>query len=284
MIVARSEGRAGNQLFVVSALLKLKGQREKLILHLFDDFHSLLEADSPEIRHLRFPHAPKLRWWYLLESALRTLAAFRITKTVHLSDDGGRLEFSQGLLPVALFVGGFCQDERLLDVERIRQFWRTKSKAETTWLASLKLTPETLGGGTTCFVHVRRGDYLQWPSADFPAALEKEWYATQMDKVRKQSIAPVRFLMFSDDPAFCQVAFANTRDIVLIDAPSELSFLAMSHCQAGILSASTFSWWAAKLAATDQPGPFIAPRYWFGWRRREWIGSPTADEGFLEWA
>jgi hypothetical protein len=136
----------------------------------------------------------------------------------------------------------------------------------------------------TCFVHVRRGDYLHWPSPDFPAALEADWYASQMEEVRKQSIAPVRFLMFSDDPDFCQVTFANTPDIVLIDAPSDFSFLAMSHCQAGILSASTFSRWVAKLAAADQPGPCIAPRYWYGWRRREWIGSPTPEEGFLEWA
>jgi hypothetical protein len=284
MIIARSEGRAGNQLFVVSALLKLKSQREKLVLLFFDDFHSLLEPRSPEICHLRFPRALKLDRWLLTAKVLRTLAAFRITKTVHLSDGGDRLEFSRGLLPVALFVDLYCQDERLLDIERIGQFWRAKSEAENTWLASLKLTSETLGDGISCFVHVRRGDYLHWPSPDFPAALDADWYASQMDKVRKQSIARVRFLMFSDDPAFCQVAFANIPDIVLIDAPSDLSFLAMSHCQAGILSASTFSWWAARLAAADQPGPFIAPRYWFGWRRREWIGSPTADEGFLEWA
>jgi hypothetical protein len=284
MIIARSAGRAGNQLFVVSALLKLKSKREKLVLLSFDDFHSLLEPRSREIRRLRFPRALRLDWWLLTKRVLRTLAAFRITKMVQLSDGGDRLQFSRGLLPVALFVGQYCQDERLLEMERIRQFWRAKSEAESTWLASLKLTPETLGGSFSCFVHVRRGDYLETPSPEFPLALDADWYASQMDKVRKQSTTPVRFLMFSDDLDFCQVAFANRPDIVFVDAPSGLSFLAMSHCQAGILSASTFSWWAAKLAEASQPGPFIAPRYWFGWRSKEWSGSPTPEEGFVEWA
>lgn len=284
MIIARSEGRAGNQLFVVSALLKIKGEREKLLLHLFDDFDSLLDASSPDIQHLRFPRFPRVRWWYLLESALRVLARLRITKIVHLSKGGDRLEFSRALLPIALFDGGFCQDERLLDTKTIREFWQQKTVSEVPWLAGLKLTPETSDGGVSCFVHVRRGDYLFWPSPDFPAALEAEWYLSQMDKVRKRANTRVRFLVFSDDPDFCQNAFADVPDIAIVDARSDLSFLAMSHCHAGILSASTFSWWAAKLAAVDKPGPFIAPRYWFGSRRKEWMGSPTPIDGFLEWA
>lgn len=284
MIIAKSEGRAGNQLFVVAALLKIKKTREKLVLHRFDDFDSVLSPRTPEILNLRFPPAPRLRWWFLMESALRALAALRITRTVSLADGGGRLEMSRGLLPVALFDGGFCQDERLIDTITIGKFWREKTEAESAWLSSLKLTPETLEGRVSCFVHVRRGDYLHWPSPDFPAALDTEWYVEQMETIRERFGKPVRFLVFSDDLDFCRVAFKDVSDVSIVDAPSDYSFLAMSHCHAGILSASTFSWWAAKIASTDQAGPFIAPRYWFGARRKQWIGSPTPLDGFLEWA
>jgi hypothetical protein len=284
MIIAKSEGRAGNQLFVVAALLKLKRARERLVLHRFDDFDSLMAASSPEIRHLRFPRVPRVRWWFLLESTLRTLAAFRITRTVRMADGGDQLEMSRGLVPLALFDAGFCQDERLVDTAQIREFWRTKTEVENAWLSSLNLTPETLEGRMSCFVHVRRGDYLYWPSPEFPAALDADWYRTQMLKAKARSDIPVRFLIFSDDPDFCRNAFGDDPDIVIVDAPSDLSFLAMSRCQAGILSASTFSWWAAKLASVDQPGPFIAPRYWFGSGTKQWLGSPTPVDGFLEWA
>jgi hypothetical protein len=299
MIIARSQGRAGNQLFVVSALLRVKGERERLVLHGFDAFDCLLEASSPEIRYVRFPRVPGLRHsglagrvvgaldrsnWNLLESVLKFLSRLHITKIVSLSKNGDRLEFSRGLLPIALFDGGYCQDEKLLDLEEIRKFWKIKTEAESAWLAGFKLTPETLEGGFSCFVHVRRTDYLHWPSPDFPAALDPEWFLEQMAKVRKRVDTPVRFLVFSDDPNFCRNAFSDVPEVVIVDDRVDLSFLAMSHCQAGILSASTFSWWAAKLAAVDQPGPFIAPRYWFGSRRKQWVDSPTPVDGFLEWA
>lgn len=284
MIIAKSEGRAGNQLFVVAALLKLKRAREKLVLHRFDDFDSLLSPRTPEILNLRFPPAPRLRWWFLLESTLRALAVLRITRTVFLADSGDRLEMSRGLLPIALFDGGFCQDERLIDTTTVRKFWLEKTEAESAWLSSLDLTPETFDDQVSCFVHVRRGDYLHWPSPDFPAALDSEWYVEQMTTIRERLGQPVKFLVFSDDPDFCRVAFNDISDVSIVDAPSDYSFLAMSHCHAGILSASTFSWWAARLASIDQPGPFIAPRYWFGARKKEWVGSPTPLDGFLDWA
>ena len=40
----------------------------------------------------------------------------------------------------------------------------------------------------------------------------------------------------------------------------------MKNCDGGILSPSTFSWWAAYLSSKKK---FWAPKYWHGHRRKE---------------
>ena len=35
------------------------------------------------------------------------------------------------------------------------------------------------------FIHIRRGDYLIWPSRNFPAAIEVGWYLDQIEYLRK---------------------------------------------------------------------------------------------------
>jgi hypothetical protein len=283
MIIAKGLGRAGNQLFVVAALLKLAKPHERLVLYGFEPFKALLGVNSDKVVYAEFPARPRLRWWYWIESVLRLASLFRLTKIVSGGQDGQPLEVSKGLLPITLFDGGYCQDEHLVDLDQVTAFWRQKCEAEQTWLAGLNLGPHDSFESISCFVHVRRGDYLHWPSPEFPAALEADWYLTQIDKVRKRSQTPVKFLLFTDDYDYCRNIFGSIHDLEIVEAPPDLAFLAMSRCDAGILSASSFSWWAARLAATEKRGPFIGPTYWCGWRKQEWMGPPGSVNKFLEW-
>ena len=60
--------------------------------------------------------------------------------------------------------------------------------------------------------------------------------------------AQVRFLVFSDDLAWCRETFANTPNLCFSDAPSPVVDLcAMSLCDHNIIANSSFSFWGAFL-------------------------------------
>ena len=60
------------------------------------------------------------------------------------------------------------------------------------------------------------------------------------------------------------------------------SFGVMVLARHGILSASTFSWWGARLAHDrNGGGTFIAPLYWMGFRGKTWFPSEDIRSDFL---
>lgn len=131
----------------------------------------------------------------------------------------------------------------------------------------------TAPGRTPVFVHLRRGDYLHFPSAEAPAALTREWSLAALDAIRRQ-LPAARWVVCSDDMAHVREWFAG--DDAVFCERGELGDLAvMSLCHAGLLSPSSFSWWAAwlarqRLAERGETGLFVAPRYWCGHRLGRW--------------
>ena len=132
------------------------------------------------------------------------------------------------------------------------------------------------------FVHVRRGDYLSWPSEEYPAALPASWYTNHIQRLSRK-FPHSRFLVFSDDTEYCREAFSDLPQTTIVEAPVKESFFAMSQCDGGILSASSLSWWAAFISKESHAGPFIAPEYWIGWPESSWENSDVRDSSFLEW-
>lgn len=120
------------------------------------------------------------------------------------------------------------------------------------------------------FVHIRRGDYKIWPSEDSPAILPIEWYLRAMDQLRAEIKSP-RFLIFSDDHEYVKGRLDGINDVTVVRESIYVDFLIMSLCEHGILSASSFSWWAGYFAhKKNSKGKFIGPRYWVGHRKEEW--------------
>jgi hypothetical protein len=141
------------------------------------------------------------------------------------------------------------------------------------------------------FVHIRRGDYKTWPSEDSPAILPIEWYLRAMNRLRAEIKSP-RFLIFSDDHSYVSAQFNGINDVTIIGESIYVDFLIMSQCEHGILSASSFSWWAGYFAhKKNLKGKFIGPRYWVGHRKKEWypphfkfdwIDYPSTNSPFIE--
>lgn len=115
----------------------------------------------------------------------------------------------------------------------------------------------------SAFLHIRRGDYMQYSDAFFTLTLQYYYLCVNMVKhsmpfikriyVLSDDIDWVKRQPFFKDPFFC-----------LIEEMDELLNLAiMAQCKAGAICAnSTFSWWGAFLGAHEHRMPVFIPKQW----------------------
>lgn len=121
------------------------------------------------------------------------------------------------------------------------------------------------------FVHVRRRDYLFWPSKEFPAALDFEWYEQAMLLIEKKLDSPI-FIIMGDDHDFISYNFKESSSLFFSKNNLDIDLSLMSLCSSGILSASSFSWWGAYYSRSNKNknGLFIGPNFWGGYKKKTW--------------
>ena len=133
---------------------------------------------------------------------------------------------------------------------------------------------ESLLQAEVASVHVRRGDYLSLPG--FGAENYENYLIRAMNLVAGERSA-IRFLIFSDDIAWCQSSQIFKSRCDFYDAPAHrhpmLDLYIMSRCSHHIISNSSYSWWAAWLG--DQPGKrVVAPSTWI-------LGADSRKSGII---
>ena len=109
-------------------------------------------------------------------------------------------------------------------------------------------------------IHVRRGDYLQFPDVFYS---QHENYYRSSIHTMNQLKPGCRYILFSDDIEWCkQQPFF--RDLTFCEEKDELITLAlMARCHGGFICAnSSFSWWGAFLGAHSVRSPCIVPYQW----------------------
>jgi hypothetical protein len=109
------------------------------------------------------------------------------------------------------------------------------------------------------FIHIRRGDYLNYPDRHPITTLS--YYQHAMNELKEVSV----FYVFSDDIEWVQQQpLFQSNKVVCVHSTDELYTLAfMSKCQAGAICAnSSFSWWGAFLGAYEKRKPVFVPRDW----------------------
>jgi hypothetical protein len=115
------------------------------------------------------------------------------------------------------------------------------------------MDPETseiarkIEGENSVSIHVRRGDFLQYPNF---AVCTPDYYDQAVTRARDELSSPT-FWIFSDDIPWCRAHFPGT-EFRFVDLPESqrnplndmrLMSLASHH----IISNSSYSWWAAWL-------------------------------------
>jgi hypothetical protein len=98
-------------------------------------------------------------------------------------------------------------------------------------------------------VHVRCGDY----GSDYHPICSREYYREAF------ALVPGPYIIFSDDPM--KATKIVHRGDLFQSGTTRSDFKQMAACRRHIIANSTFSWWGAWLAESEQ---VVAPRQWFG--------------------
>jgi hypothetical protein len=109
----------------------------------------------------------------------------------------------------------------------------------------------------SCSIHVRRGDYLNYP--DIHPVVTAEYIMKAVSYVGKDKF----FFVFSDDIQWCKNHLSEIKNIVFISGTELEDFFLQSALDNHIICNSSFSWWAAWLNE-NKTKKIVAPTNWFG--------------------
>jgi hypothetical protein len=123
----------------------------------------------------------------------------------------------------------------------------------------------------TVALHVRRGDYLSDPFLGGICDLE---YYRQAIEIAKRRVQDPRFIVFSNDIAWCKASL-DLEDAIYVDwnlgLNSYKDMQLMSKCHNNIISNSSFSWWGAWLN-NNKEAIIIAPKRWMNLKELDYSG------------
>lgn len=279
-VLLRSNGRLGNQLIELLAVSSLYPDK-KIVAIDFDSARSYLNrapifcwigsnrSYGPAARALA-----KLFWLVRqLDSRLINIVFSIVEETNDnlLRTIPAKINF----FGVTWINGPYFQNMQYLDLSRLRLFEAGKHiLCESSKF--LKQSPSVLENNllTNIFVHVRLGDYLTACDVSSGAryALPSEYYVNALRLLSAQFMHGCRIFVASDDIPRAKHLFKEFPDCMFIDESPEITLTILSLCDAGVLSASSFSWWAAHIASViyKRSGPFLAPMYWLGHSINQW--------------
>lgn len=271
MIIFFESGRLGNQLFQYCAMKKYK-QDEFIIAigmrELREGFSGIDIAGVSifgRIAEKIIRRIGKER----IEYAATKLRILTMVEELRLPS-GIEFGVTQGLLKNQIyFKAGYYQSEKMVDKEIMQHIFLNQENMSTADRYFDSVTGEK---ENRYFVHIRRGDYINWPSRESPAVLPLHWYQTQMDKIRRRN-SKALFIVVSDDKPYADEFFSHEKDVLIACGELMHDFSVMTKCLGGgILSASSLSWWASYFVRRDNvEAIFLAPTYWAGSRLKKWF-------------
>lgn len=197
----------------------------------------------------------------------------RATRDYALEPYNAKIELVQPSGPI-YDEPGFAFDSKALEAPSntyLRGYWQSPKyfedypdmiRQELTLKEPVRLevmrVARMLQDSNSCFIHVRRGDYLNLGTKEVHGVLDLSYYQAAKAYIRERTDNP-QFFVFSDDRDWCgqfmghpvMDAFTQHEDLYLMQA-----------CRHGIGANSSFSWWANWLAdRSDRIS--IAPKQWF---------------------
>lgn len=266
------DGGLGNQMFQYALALKMQslGIQVKIDVSKYEDHYAHQGFELERVFSMQCPLASKVeikRLGYLKANHLTEWlkkTPFR-KKTIYNNET---YTYDRRVLKLdGYYIEGYWQSEQY--------FWDIRDKIREVYqfpdfsTAQQRVLAEEIKGCCSVSVHVRRGDYLDYPYLQNICTIE--YYQKAMEYFRKKYPGQVQFYLFSNDFSWvkehlngpdCHIVEGNTG----IESFRDMQL--MSLCRHHIVANSSFSWWGAWL--DKNPGKeVLAPKRWVNNRAKE---------------
>lgn len=260
--MAISEGRLGNQILQLAGALTAANAGERVLLIGFPDIPRrwgqphvfIIGRDPASNRIIR-------RLVTVTRKTMELLIKWRFFTEVDVDHVSRSFIRKKGLLTSVSFITEtFIQVGGLANPHWIQSVYEAAREID-----EKKLLEERY-----FFIHIRRGDYMHWPSSEHPAELPVSWLEDALKQL--QSKSPDRkIIVLSDD-----IEWARQQSFLAGTLIPELtaieSWVKMCEADGGVLSASSLSLSASVVAhqRSLRSDLFYAPNYWIGWPQKKW--------------
>jgi glycosyl transferase family 11 len=277
MIFFYGEGRLGNQVFQYQALCAVARPHETIFAAGLENLPGLFEIGGPKLRVLtRNGFLKRVVKFLLIPFIVRPVArTLRLANYVYepllefagRPQPGGEMVFRRGLLGHLTFVdGGHYQNPSLWRVLFPTATLSLKAPMRDAARRLLSAIPPASGG--LSFVHVRRGDYLNYKVYGVDdVCLPAGFYRAAIAELRRR-VGETHLVFITDDPGWVAEQLGDIPSKTILSNDVLMDFAVMTECRNGIISNSTFSLAAAFIMAN--PGIVIAPQYWYGFGVGTW--------------
>ena len=221
----------------------------------------LLQIQSAAKNNLDFPKKPN-RW---IRGLQRNLSSGPI---VYYQQNAFEFDPSlfrlKGMAERDLFLFGYWQAYPYL--ENIRPILQAEFKTKAPTLDHYQAYLDLIRKSESVMLHIRRGDYVNSPSAaKFHGVLPLSYYQQAIESLALQK-PNAHFFIFSDDLPWAKEALPKNLKMTFVEnalqadaAAQELQL--MTACKHHIIANSSLSWWGAWLRQ-DSNGLVYAPNRW----------------------
>lgn len=260
MIIFIENGRLGNQMFQLNYIFKIKKKNEFVVLIGFDLLKKILKKHNKikffSSKNFFFRLIIKYRYYITLY-----LKIFRVIKIIS-ENSKNNVKIQNGLLSNITLVSGFFQNPKFIKSKFINLINRQTVYEK---IANKKLYSLRKKNKKIYFIHYRSKDFKIWPSKKYPALLPQKWFYKCL------KLFPNKFnslILLSDNPSEFKI-YLNKK-IIRQKNSTLIDFFIMINSDGGIISPSSFSWWASYINKLDNKDNLIlAPKYWAGHIRKK---------------
>jgi hypothetical protein len=271
MILFISQGRLGNQLFQYAFLQTIREKNEKILVLGFSElkevFYTKGIVNFPYRRDIWTRVSYKL-FIYLINFlvSVRMISSINVDKKYYkngYSCEGKTTSFSRGLFKNITFVlPGFFQSQEFFEKRAIDHL-RIKEKFS---LDAKKIFSRFPKNSYYVFIHLRRGDYLDFKVFDKNTLLPLRYFNNQIQWFVNNKKNPF-FIFISDDSSFIRSNFSHvTSKHFMEDNHFGTDLSIMTLCNGAILSPSSFGWWGSYLM--KKRDKVFAPKFWLGFESK----------------
>lgn len=274
MIITKLIGGLGNQMFQYAAGKSLaikKGVELRVDLsHLKKNASGLYTQRDYELNVFKlnvaeataeeisiFENLNSSKWKRLLQRNMPNM----FSKTF-FSEAGNHYHPAFETLPKQVYLDGFWQSEKYF--QSIRTILLQDFELKNELSKHVQLLQDKIKNANSVSLHIRRGDYVNLPSANEFHGLCSIDYYQAAEKMLQDKIGVFEFFVFSDDMKWCKENLKFNSDVNFVEHGEAacIDMHLMRTCKHNVIANSSFSWWGAWLNENINK-LVVAPEYWF---------------------